>query len=342
VAQKTLGYWDKKVVNLGLSVQNYCYKNLQKMMLSRIANSLFWMGRYLERIEHMARFSKVQYYSSLDAPMSLNKKRVLESMLEMNGLPKNFCKHTDEEVLFHISIARTNSYSILSCLNAARENARGARDTISSELWEAINTYYNKLNDYNTKPFDTDEFIDIVELILANSAIIKGLIDNTLFHREERALICEGIHIERAIQISRILIAKLDDIAHIEKSNLESAIETFHWGTLLKSAESFDMCHRFYRKVPNKLNSLEFLLFNFEFPKSLAFNLAQAERHLLTIAKTKNDVNSSPLYFLGKLIAKIRYTKLEEVSDDMTTFANNNLSDIYRIAAGLESKYLSY
>ncbi|MEY3416160.1 MAG: hypothetical protein RL711_285 [Bacteroidota bacterium] len=311
-------------------------------MLSRIANSLFWMGRYLERIEHMARFAKVQYFSSLDAPTSLNKKRVLESMLEMNGLSKNFCKITDEEVLFHISIARTNSYSMLSCLNSARENARGARDTISSELWETINTYFNKLNEFNKKPFDTDEFIGIVEIILANSAIIKGLIDNTLFHRDERALICEGIHLERAIQVSRILVSKLDEIAHIEKSNVENAVETFQWGTLLKSAESFDMCHRFYRKVPNKANTLEFLLFNFEFPKSLAFNLAQAERHLVTIAKTNHDINSSPLYLLGKLTAKIRYTKLEEVSDDITTFANDNLSEIYRIAAAIENKYLSY
>jgi uncharacterized alpha-E superfamily protein len=311
-------------------------------MLSRIANSLFWMGRYLERVEHMARFAKVQYFSSLDAPMSLKKERVLESMLEITGLPQNYCNLKEDEVLYHISIADSNSFSMLYCLNAARENARGARDTISSELWETINTYYHKLNDFNKTSFDTDEFINIVELILANSAIIKGLIDNTLFHRDERALICEGIHLERSIQISRILLAKLNDIALIEKSNVENAVEIYQWGTLLKSAESFDMCHRFYRKVPNKLNSLEFLLFNFEFPKSLAFNLAQAERHLITIAKTDQVNYSEPLYLLGKLTAEIRFTKLEDVSNDIATFANNKLSAIYTIAAAIENKYLSY
>lgn len=311
-------------------------------MLSRIANSLFWMGRYLERVEHMARFAKVQYFSSLDAPMSLKKEKVLISMLEMTGLSDKYCKITDEEVLFHISIAATNSYSMLSCLNAARQNARGARDTISSELWETINTFYNKLNEYNKRPFDTDDFIGIAELILANSAVIKGLIDNTLFHRDERALICEGIHIERSIQISRILISKLHDIDLIEDSKLKSAMETFHWGTLLKSAESFDMCHRYYKKVPNKRNSIEFLLLNFEFPKSLAFNLSQAERHLVTIAKTNNANDSSPLYLLGKLTSEIRFTKLEDVSNDITTFANKNLSELYIIAAAIENKYLSY
>ena len=311
-------------------------------MLSRIANSLFWMGRYLERVEHMARFAKVQYFSSLDAPTSVNKEHVLESMLEIVGLPSTFCAHTNEEVLFHISISDKNRFSMLSCLNMARENARGARDTISSELWETINTYYHKLNDFKYKDFDNDEFMVIAELILSNSAIVKGLIENTLFHQDARALICEGIHIERSIQISRILLVKLNDIATIEKSNLEYALETYQWGTLLKSAESFDMCHRFYRKVPNKSNSLEFLIFNFDFPKSIAFNLAIAEKHLKTIAEINDETDSSPVYQLGKLTSEIKFTKIEDVIDDIAVFVNKNLATMYTIAASIESKYLCY
>src|SRR6478609_4773534 len=143
-------------------------------MLSRIANSLFWMGRYLERVEHVARFAKVQHLSSLDAPTSLNKERVLISMLEMAGLPDNYCSLTDQEVLFHISLADSNSFSLLSQLNYARENARGARDTISSELWEAINTYSHKLQELSLKPFEPELFVEAVDIIIANSAIIKG------------------------------------------------------------------------------------------------------------------------------------------------------------------------
>lgn len=311
-------------------------------MLSRIANSLFWMGRYLERVEHLARFAKVQYHTSLDAPTSLNKERVFASMLEMMWLPANYCKRNEKETLFHISIASTNNFSLLSQLNSARENARGARDTISSELWEAINTYYHKLQSLNQKTFEPEVFVEAIEVVISNSAIIKGLIENTLFHRDERSLICEGMHIERAIQINRILLAKLKDIKLIEKSNIEQAAELYQWGTLLKCAESFDMCHRYYRKVPNRRNSLEFLLFNHSFPKSVAYNLVQVKRHLKKITSVNNETVGSPAYILGKLVAQFQYTTIDDVEGDIENYIEAQLNEIYHIAAAIEKNYLSY
>jgi uncharacterized alpha-E superfamily protein len=311
-------------------------------MLSRIANSLFWMGRYLERIEHVARFAKVQHLTSLDAPSSIHKEHVLSSMLEMTWLPNNYCNLTDQEVLFHISIADSNSLSLLSQLNNARENARGARDTISSELWEAINTYYHKLQQLNRQKFEPELFVTAVDIILSNSAIIKGLIDNTLFHSDERALICEGMHLERAIQVNRILLAKLKDINTIEKSNVESAAELYQWGTLLKCAESFDMCHRYYRQVPNAKNSLEFLLFNPVFPKSVFYNLVHMKRHLEKLTTETQDTVNSPVYALGKLIAKYQYTNIAEIENNIEHFIEEQLNEIYAIAFNIEKKYLSY
>ncbi|MEY5049485.1 MAG: hypothetical protein RLZZ175_2844 [Bacteroidota bacterium] len=311
-------------------------------MLSRIANSLFWMGRYLERVEHLARFAKVQHLTSLDAPASINKKRVLASMLEMAWLPNNYCNLRDEEVLFHVSIANSNRFSMLSVLNYARENARGARDTISSELWEAINTSYHQLYEFNNQEFEPELFVNIVETIISNSAIIKGLIDNTLFHRDERALICEGMHIERAIMVSRIMLAKLNDISLIENSNIEHAAEAYQWGTLLKCAESFDMCHRFYRKVPNRRNSLEFLLFNNVFPKSVFYNLLQVKRHLEKITNVSDTTVGAPAYILGKLLAQIQYSTIDEVDGDISNHIARQLNEIYNIASAIEQNYLSY
>lgn len=263
-------------------------------------------------------------------------------MLEMVWLPVNYCKHTDQEVLFHISIASTNRFSLLAQLNYARENARGARDTISSELWEAINTYYHKLQALNSQAFEPELFVTAVEIILSNSAIVKGLIDNTLFHRDERALICEGMHIERAIQINRILLAKLKDINLIEKSNIVKAAEAYQWGTMLKCAESFDMCHRYYRKVPNKRNSLEFLLFNHVFPKSVAYNLVHVKHHLEKITTEGHEIVGSPAYILGKLVAKFQYTTIDEVEDDIEKYVEEQLNAIFQIAGLIEKKYLSY
>src|SRR5215217_2807651 len=103
-------------------------------MLSRIGNSLFWMGRYIERAEHVARYTKVHYVSSLDAPLALNKENTLESILDLMGQQADYYQKygqlTDDDVLCFITIDDNNPSSIVSTVNLIRENARGTRDSI--------------------------------------------------------------------------------------------------------------------------------------------------------------------------------------------------------------------
>ena len=153
-------------------------------MLSRIANSLFWMGRYIERAEHMARYTRVQYFSALDAPIAQKKEMVLESILSMAGLDdiykKSHDKLVDEEVLTFLTTDLNHPYSIISNISFARENARGARDTLSSELWESINKYYHAVNDFSMNSNIDEDIYDFSMLIMDNSSIVKGYIEKTL------------------------------------------------------------------------------------------------------------------------------------------------------------------
>lgn len=108
-------------------------------MLSRVANNLYWMGRYIERADHLARYSNANYFSTLDAPIlkAYDRSFVLESMLFMAGI-FDMEKVVERDVLFRIGLDQKNTNSILSNVTFARENARGARNVISTELWEAI------------------------------------------------------------------------------------------------------------------------------------------------------------------------------------------------------------
>lgn len=315
-------------------------------MLSRIANSLFWMGRYLERVEHIARYTKVHYYSSLDAPLAQKKEFVLESILNMMGLLHDYKQKNDdlidEDVVYFITIDENNPLSVKSALENARENARGARDSLSSELWESINKFYHFVNGITKADLKRQGVFSFAEKIMENCYIVNGNIDNTLLHNEVWSLIHLGIHIERASQITRILISKVDDISKTEKQKLGKAVENYQCITLLKSTEAFDMSRTYYKAVPNLRDTVEFLVLNQDFPRSICFNLSEISRCLNKISQVKNMESDSLEFYVGKICSAYNFLTIKEVEEDSLTFLRDTLNKIYNIAELLEKKYLTF
>ena len=315
-------------------------------MLSRIANSLFWMGRYLERAEHTARYTKVHYFSSLDAPLALKKEYVLESILKMTGLLEEFKRKNiplvDEEVLFAISLDDSNFVSIKSSINNARENARGARDSLSGELWESINKFYHFVNKVDREEFRRLGIYNFADKILENCAVVNGYIDNSLLHNEVWAFIHLGIHIERASQISRILIAKINDIGKEENQKLGKAAESFQCVTLLKSSEAFDMSRTYYQSVPNLRDTLEFLILNNEFPKAIRYNLTRLVKFLQKINPSRLEEKESVEFMVGKIISTYNYLVIEEIEEDLSGFLYKTIGNVDRISDLISKKYLNY
>lgn len=254
-------------------------------MLSRIGNSLFWLGRYLERAEHIARYTRVQYVSSVDAPLGQNKELVLESILDMadyrSGYAQvqsqssqvQFQQLDEEDLIFYTAISEDNPYSILAYINMVLENARGARDSISIELWEAINRFYHKINQYTAAALHEEGIETFSRKIEESSYVIKGYIDNSLLRNEVWKLISLGLHLERAIQVCKILQTKLKDLEKMDNDLLGGALENYQWTTTLDSTEAFDMYMRCHKTSPTRAHVLDFLLFDKDFPKSLAYSL---------------------------------------------------------------------
>ncbi len=316
-------------------------------MLSRIANSLFWMGRYLERGEHLARYAKVHYFSALDAPQAQNKEELLSSILNNAGLDhlyfKDYDKISELNVLFYVLLDVKNPYSIINTINYARENARGARDSISTELWMAINQYYHFGKEIAYKPFISTNTYDFTNEVMEYSAQIKGLIDNTMVHNHAWNLVSLGIHIERTIQVLRIISTKLEDINNIKTSDVSKAIESYQWPILLKSAESFDMCNRIYKSTPTQNNTLEFLILNQEFPKSVMYNVSKSYKHLSKLMTVKNKSKNQILFDVGKLMYELKYTKIEDITkSNAINFVDDTLKVANTIVMEFEKEYLSY
>src|SRR5690606_24802536 len=152
--------------------------------------------------------------------------------------------------------------SIKTCIFNARENARGARDILSSELWESINKFYHHVNLYSDKQMTEEDILSSTEMVVDNCAIVNGYIDHSLLHNHTWSMIQLVIRIEAARHLLRVLIAKVDDIHKAEYQKLGKAIDTYQCITLVKSSEGCDMSRIDFKSVPNVTDTLEFRLLN--------------------------------------------------------------------------------
>ena len=312
-------------------------------MLSRVANNLYWMGRYIERADHLARYSKANYFSSLDAPILKTHDRtfVLESMLYMAGI-FDMEEINERDVLFKIGLDTQNSNSIISNITFARENARGARNVISTDLWEAINKYYHLVTSYPQEVYLTTGLYDFTQMIADQTSIVGSKIYSTLLHDGEWAVILFGMHIERAIQIIRIINAKLNDIYKIEQAGHPGTEMSFEWTNLLRCAESFDMNRKFYRTIPDRVQVLEFLMLNQNCPRSISYSLKGIRRYEEKISRNESQDANTISYKIRKLSEQYRYLSFDEYKDDIYGLLNSTQAKILEISEEFEKKYLSF
>ncbi|MEO0895806.1 MAG: alpha-E domain-containing protein [Bacteroidota bacterium] len=308
-------------------------------MLARVANSLYWTGRYIERSEHLARYLRVQYFSILDAPMSQNKDFILKSILTMYGMEFDSQEAVEEQkVLVEVGMDPDNPNSLFSTVRAARENARPVRYTVSSELWEVINQYYLFVKEYSVDFYKTRGLYDFSLQATKHCSIIRSYLNHTLLHDDIWVFIELGIHLERAAQIIRILSSKMTDINVVTENGSNIPLQRYQWTITLKVLEAFDMYKRTYRKAQKQSTVLEFLLTNSMFPRSIAYNLLYI-KDLLSRLTFASEVKE-PLFFkAGKLSSHFQYLEIKEIEGDVFQFLHDSLMDIYSLHELIEQKY---
>jgi uncharacterized alpha-E superfamily protein len=326
-------------------------------MLARVANSLYWMGRYLERTEHLSRYLRVQYFTSQDAPKSQTLDFVLSSIANMVGLlmephlfqqsqvqgaqEQNQALHWDEAAfLYEVALNPQQPLSILSCLASARENARSMRNAISTELWSVINSYYLLLRDYPVEQFKTSGLYDLSTRAEERCAVIRGYVDATLIHDETWALIRLGVHMERTIQIARILSCKLYDVFRLTQGEENPAVADYNYAITLKLLEAFDMNRRTYHTALNRNDMVEFLLQNELFPRSIAFNLKQVRYFLKIVSGKKLIEEGSPEQKIKELGAYLQQQKIAEMSNlDLQNLCDYILREVFASHSLIQQVY---
>ena len=301
------------------------------------------MGRNIERADHLARYSKANYFSSLDAPIlkTYDRKFVLESMLYMAGI-FDMEDINERDVLFKIGLDAQNPNSIISNVTSARENARGARNAISTDLWEAINKYYHLVINYPPEIYLTTGLFDFSQMISDQTSIVGSKIYATLLHDEEWAMILIGMYIERGLQIIRIINSKLNDIYKIEIAGNTETEMSFEWSNLLRCVESFDMNRKYYRSIPNREQVLEFLMLNAACPRSIAYALNGVRRYEEKISRNENQDGNTTSFKIRKLAEQYKYLSYDEFKDDIYKLLNSTQNKLMEIGSEFEKKYLSF
>ena len=300
-------------------------------MLSRVANNLYWMGRYLERTEHLGRYLSVQYFASLDSPVPKKIEIALSSVLDMMGVPKSDTNLLEEEVLISASLDDQNPVSIISSVYLARENARNVRDTLSSQVWEAINNYYIFVSGYPIDVYKTRGLYDFTQNVLTQCSIVREKVDHTLLHDVRWNFILLGIHVERAVQIVRILQSHMNDTIALSKIKMGDAIEPHQWTVLLDCLEAKDMYSKSYNTPPNRTDALDFFIFNSLFPRSVMYCLEYIDR-LIKAINPGDIANRNGVQFkTGKTINSFRYLTIEEIDSEIVDFLSQTITKLHNI-----------
>ncbi|MCB0571396.1 MAG: alpha-E domain-containing protein [Phaeodactylibacter sp.] len=282
-------------------------------MLSRVANSIYWMNRYMERAENYARFIAVNFNLILDMPPS--EKEQWEPLLAVNADQKLFQQLFDsptrDAVLQFMSFDQRNPNSILCCLQQARENARSVRESITKEMWEHLNGFYLHVRELqSSKSWEMSEWQGFFNEIKMGSQLFYGIIDSTLARVESWHFSQLGRFIERADKTSRFIDIKYF-ILLPKVAAIGSNLDLLQWSAVLKSASAYNMYRQAFRVLAPE-NIVHFLVLDRHFPRSIYYCLSQAEQSLLAISGDKKSTGKAARV-LGKLRSELEFTDASEI-----------------------------
>ncbi|TWU46993.1 alpha-E domain-containing protein [Rubripirellula reticaptiva] len=282
-------------------------------MLSRTADAIYWLARYVERAENVARFVDVNFTLALDLPheSAAQWKPMILTTGDESEFSDRYDEFSEENVVKFLTFDRENPNSILSCLWQARENARTVRDTISSELWEQINHFY-LLVQHASKQTKIDSPHKFFAEIKQASHLCTGIADSTMSHGEPWQFARLGRTIERADKTARILDVKYFMLLP-KTDHVGSPYDALLWSALLKSASAFEMYRKRFRAIhPDRV--VEFLILDQHFSRSIRFCVKGAERSLRLITGSESSSYASPVERkLGQLRSELDFADIGEI-----------------------------
>lgn len=314
-------------------------------MLSSTADHLFWMSRYTERAENTARMLNVSYETSLLPQVADVAQKGWEGLLSISELiPAYTAKHgavTPQRVLEFMVSDDTNLSSIVSCLRAARENARAVRGALTTEVWETQNQTWLELKRLlNSGAFERDP-AQFFEWVKYRSHLARGVVLGTMLQDEAFHFSRLGTFLERADNTARLLDVKFHAVPnelHGAAKGREQEADFYHWSAILHSVSAFEIYRKVYRDVITPERVADLLILRPDMPRSLHASLREVVDNL---ARVSNSQSHDTERHAGRLLADLQYSRIDEIlATGLHAFLTQFLDRVNELGAGVSRDFL--
>jgi uncharacterized alpha-E superfamily protein len=309
-------------------------------MLSRVADSLYWMSRYLERADGILRMLKINYASSQDDLHEFSWKPVLRIFTYMNEEEANAIAYNSRAVLQHLVTDKENPNSVFNIVTHARENARSVQDHITKEMWQCLNDYYHTVRDERLVQWlNKEDPISILDVLIKQGLLYYGTADITMARGEGYAFINIGKFLERGVQSADILDVKFSDV------NFDfSKTDTTYWKYLLLSISGYELYLKTYRTGFDAKNVVEQIVLNKDFPRSVLYSINRLHRYFERLKNHGNIKGFEKVDFMiGKLKSEINYTTVDMIEGNgLHTYLVKVKKELSAVADALSQNYFAY
>lgn len=313
-------------------------------MLSRVADGLYWMSRYLERAEHTARLLAVGLNLMLDQTPESTEPRWSRLLTALHTTPPPEGAADAYAITRELTFQHANANAIVSCVALARENARQVRQQISSEMWEQLNRLYLFVRAASVKQIWQGEPIEFYQSIKEGAHLFQGVTDATMTHGEGWYFIQVGRYLERAGATALLLDVHFQPFLDAAGDDATLLLEYNDWVGLLKCCTAFEAYCKVYTADVQPQTVAEYLLLDGDFPHSIRFAADRIQRGLQAIAQSTGLRSAGRAERLaGRLRASLDYGQVDEImAENMHAYLDGIQRQCTAIHSAIYQTYVTY
>ena len=311
-------------------------------MLSRTADHLYWMSRYTERAENLARMLDVNFQMSLLPQSAQTIERTWRALLEISELTESFSAQqvaiTPNSVMQFMVRETSNPSSIMRCLQGARENARAVRGSITTELWETINTTWLDAQRFMHEGMLQSAPSEFFEWVKFRSHLTRGVHLGTMMRGEAYDFIQLGTFLERADNTARLLDVKFLAASEVRNEPSDPVDEFYYWTAILRSVSAFENYRKVYRDVITPERIAELLILGEGMPRSL---IACLHEVVDTLSRVRNSQSSDTQAAALRLLSALRDQSIDQIFEKgLHPYLTEFLSRINLVGSGISQDFL--
>ena len=310
-------------------------------MLSRLAESLYWIGRYVERAENTARMLNVNYYATLEAGGRVSEE--WKPLLDISGTKHGFAEHRGRaeahSVAAWLAFDRRNASSIASSLSRARENARGLRDRLPSEMWEHLNSAYLDLCFQSEEVLERDGLYEYCSAARDASQMFFGIAFATLPRDEGWSFMRAGQTLERGDNLLRLLQVRYGKSGAI--SPVQAAVDNHRWMAVLKTVSAYEAYRKCEHGGLNPRTIARFLILDASFPRSVRYSGENLHDALFQIERIHPQAHPELLREARWLLARLEHASVDDILDGQGPDLDTLLSDFNAVGSAIYAAYFT-